>query len=170
MPIRNFYSLECGEVLTAETLIERLEDVEVYFPLHDVGIDLLVVKGKKFVSIQVKESRYFTKRKYKGTIGHSWHQIHKRKFIRDIEKVDFYVFLTFYPIVGEHKLSSFENKYLIVPTLDLEKLIKNKSSGSRKIYSFYFRFEGAKVIEKRDIITDYSKYLNNWSLIKRALK
>jgi hypothetical protein len=64
MPIRNLWSLESGEVVTAEAILDNIEDkdVQVYFPLHDIGTDLLVVKGKKHVSIQVKESRYFTKR------------------------------------------------------------------------------------------------------------
>ena len=66
MPIRNFWSLECGEVITAEALIENIEDCEVYFPLRGTGIDLLVVKDKKHAAIQVKESRYFTGRKKEG--------------------------------------------------------------------------------------------------------
>jgi hypothetical protein len=52
MPIRNLWSLECGEVITAEALLKNIKGCEVYFPFKDVGIDLLVVKGKKPVSIQ----------------------------------------------------------------------------------------------------------------------
>jgi len=47
MPIRNLWSLECGEVVTAEALLKNVKGCEVYFPVRDVGIDLLVVKGKK---------------------------------------------------------------------------------------------------------------------------
>jgi hypothetical protein len=45
------WSLECGEVLTAEALTEKFksEGVEIYFPLHDIGTDLLAVKGKNHV-------------------------------------------------------------------------------------------------------------------------
>jgi len=170
MPIRNLWSLECGEVVTAEAILENVKSAEVYFPLHDIGVDLLVVKGKKHGSIQVKESRYFTERERKGTIGHSWHQLHRKKFLRDKDKVDFYVFLTYMPKFGEHKLTSFENRFIIVPTKELEKLIKDKPSGKKEVYSFYFNFEGKKVVEKRDEITDYSEYLNRWNLIKDALE
>jgi hypothetical protein len=170
MPIRNLWSLESGEVVTAEAILENIKDSEVYFPLHDIGIDLLIVKGKKHVSIQVKESRYFTQRVLKGTKGHSWHQLHKRKFLRDKLKLDFYVFLTYLPQSGEHRLSSFENRFLIVPTSDLEKLIDGKPSGKKEIYSFYFNFEGQKVVEKRDTITDYSEYLSRWDLIEKGLQ
>jgi len=161
MPIRNLWSLECGEVLTAETLLENISDVEVYFQLHDTGIGLLVVKGKKHISIQVKESRYFSLRG-----GHSWHQIHKRKFVRDKGKVDFYIFLTYLPKFGEHKLASFENKFIIIPTKKLDKIIEKKPSGKKEIYSFYFNFEGKKITEIRDAPTDYSEFLNRWDLIK----
>lgn len=74
--------------------------------------------------------------------------------------MDFYVFLTQLP----------ENKFVIVPTKDLEKLIKNKPSGQNGVYRFYFNFEGKEVSEIRDEKTDYSKYLNNWDLIVNALK
>jgi hypothetical protein len=170
MPIRNLWSLECGEVLTAEAIIENVKGSEVYFPLHDIGTDLLVVKGKNHVSIQVKESRYFTKRVLKGTLGHSWHQLSKKKFLRDKGKVDFYIFLTYLLKVGEHRFNAFENKFIIIPTSELDKRIKTKNCGKKEIYSFYFNFEGKKVVEKRDVVTDYSEYLNRWNLIKEALE
>ncbi|MGD0072209.1 MAG: hypothetical protein ABSB71_11695 [Candidatus Bathyarchaeia archaeon] len=168
MPIRNMWSLECGEVLTAQAILDHVKGAEIYFPLHDIGTDLLVMMGCNHVSIQVKESRYFTQRVLKGTKGHSWHQVHKKKLEK--EKVDFYVFLTYLPRFGEHKMASFENKFIIVPTADLKKFAKNKNSGQTGIYSFYFNFEGKKVVDKRDGITDYSNYLDGWKLIKEALE
>src|SRR3972149_9506007 len=154
MPIRNLWSLECGEVVTAEAILENVKGAEVYFPLHDIGVDLLVVKGKKHVSIQVKESRYFTKRVSKGTLGHSFHQIKREKFLANKARVDFYVFLTYLPKLGEHRLSSFENKFVVIPTPELEKRIEAKNAGKSGIYRFYFNFEGKTVIEKRDDKTD----------------
>lgn len=172
MPIRNMWSLECGEVLTAEATLEHLKDavkdVEIYFPLHDIGTDLLVVNGCNHVSIQVKESRYFTHRMLRGSIGHSWHQIHKKKLEK--EKVDFYIFLTYLPKNGEHKIASFENKFIIVPTADLKKLTNDKNAVEKGIYSLYFHFDGNSVFDKRDGCTDYSKYLENWGLIQARLK
>lgn len=159
MPIRNLWSLECEEVITAEELLRNVKPCQVYFPLHDVGIDLLVVKGKKHVSIQVKESRYYTKRVWKGTRGHSWHSLGKKKFLRNKKKVDFYVFLTYLPRFGEHRMSKFENRFLVILTSKLAKRIKNKKTGKRGIYFFCFNFEGQKVVEKRDDLTDYSQYI-----------
>ena len=82
--------------------------------------------------------------------------------------MDFYVFLSYLPKFGEHKISSFENMFLIVPTTDLKKLVKKKS-GKNGSYSFYFNFEGKNVVEKRDNLTDYSQYLDGWKLIQEAL-
>lgn len=61
VPIRNVWSLEPGECIVAEEIMERLK-CEVYFPVRDVGLDLLIVKGDKHVGIQVKESRYYISR------------------------------------------------------------------------------------------------------------
>ena len=163
MPIRNLWSLECGEVITAEALLKNIKGCEVYFPVKDVGIDLLVVKGKKHVSIQVKESRYYPR-------NISWHMVFRNKFDRDRKRVDFYVFLTYLPKYGKHKLSKFENKFIIVPTSALARLIKEKKVDKRGRYSFYFNFKGNGVTEKRDETpTDYSEYLDRWGLIDNTL-
>ena len=49
------WSLESGEVVTAEAILENTGDAEVYFPLHNVGVDLPVAKNKKHVAVQVKD-------------------------------------------------------------------------------------------------------------------
>jgi hypothetical protein len=106
----------------------------------------------------------------KGTRGHSWHQLHKKKLEKG--KVDFYIFLTYYQKGGEHSPSPFEHRFIIISTSELERQIEKakKKSGEKGIFSFYFNFDGEKVIEKRDVPTDYSKYLNKWDLIEQALE
>ena len=169
MPIKNLWSLEPGECIVAEEFSKRLKDCQVYFPLHDKGIDLLLSKnkkdlgGKKNVGIQVKESRYYTE--------NSWHQIHQRKFERDLESVDFYVFVTYVPKYGIHKFNSFEKKFLIVPTKELEKRIVIKNPGKKGLYSFYFHFDKNVVIDRREKyadkeLTNYSEFLDAWHLIE----
>ena len=179
MPIKNLWSLEPGECLVAEELTKRLKDCRVYFPLHDKGIDLLLTKGKKHVGIQVKESRYYTwanKDASDPINGSSWHQIHQRKLQRDLESVDFYVFVTYVPKYGKHKFGSFENKFLIVPTKELEKKVAVKNPGKSGIYHFYFHFAENRVVEIRGKIAekelvkfrtsrDYSEFSDAWHLI-----
>jgi len=163
------WSLQPGECIVAEQILERLK-CEVYFPVHDTGIDLLVVRGDKKVGLQVKESRYFVGREKKGEIGNSWHHVDARKFQRDRNRVNFYVFLTYLPRLGVHRISSFDQKFVIVPTNVLEKNLKSKKSGKKGVYSFYFNFRDKHVTERRDKITDYAKYTDNWKLIDKTLK
>jgi hypothetical protein len=175
VPIRNLWSLEPGECIVAEEILDKLKDVEVYFPVHDVGIDLLIVKGKKHVGIQVKESRYYIGRAWKsGHVGHSWQQIKKIKFDKSKGRVDFYVFLTYLPIQAEHKVSSFGYKFLIVPSSELEKRMAVKDAGKKSIYSFCFHFQDKNVWDERvtvtldNPLTDYSRFLNAWQLMDKA--
>jgi len=92
MPVRNIWSLQPGECITAEEIMRKTK-CEVFFPLRDIGVDLLVVKGQRHVGVQVKESRYYSGRTWKsGHKGHSWHQIRKKRFLRNKDKVDFYVY------------------------------------------------------------------------------
>jgi hypothetical protein len=170
LPVRNLWSLEPGECIVAEEILERLKDCEVYFPAHDVGVDLLVVKGEKHVGIQVKESRYYVNRRWRrGHVGYSWHSIKKAKFLK--RKADFYIFLTYLPVVGEHKISRFENKFLIVPSAELERRMTVKDSGKNQIYSFCFHFEDGKVWDERvtvphNELTTYDEFVDAWHLIE----
>ena len=177
MPIRNMWSLNPGEVLTAERVSKEIPDCQVYFPLHDKGIDLSLVRGKKHCSIQVKESRLFESRKWSS----SWHQVsgtnvdpkpESRKIIPD-----FFVFLTYFPQYGETKLSKFDERYIIIPTTDLREKLHSKKASKGK-YSFYFVFsddgevwdtrEHTKRYEPGDGVP-YTAYLENWHLVEEAL-
>ena len=181
MPIRNIWSLNPGECITAEEIKGKTK-CEVFFPLWDVGIDLLVVKGQKHVGIQVKEFRYYrvgpSGRVYKwpsGHVGHSWHQIPKKKFLQSKDKVDFYVFLTYLDAPKGHKIK-FQNKFVVVHTAELEKRLAIKDPGKNEIYSFCFHFEGKSIWDERvtvgidNELTNYSDYLDAWHLIKQALE
>lgn len=177
MPVRNLWSLEPGECIVAEEILDKLKGVEVFFPVHDVGVDLLVVKGPKHVGIQVKESRYYTSRTWKsGHVGHSWHQLKRLKFERSRGKIDFYVFLTYLPILAEHKVSSFGYKFLIVSSSELERRIVVKDAGKKAIYSFCFHFQDKNVWDESvtatldEPLTEYSQFLNAWDLIEKALR
>jgi hypothetical protein len=165
LPIRNIWSLETGEAVTAEALLENVEGCEVYFPVRDVGVDLLVANGPRHVGVQVKESRY-----YQGpneAVGHSWHQLNARNL--EGLAADFYVFLTYVPRYGERSVRTFESRFVVVPFSDLKELVSGKSGGKKGVYSFYLSFEGDRVTETREGSIDYTMYLENWGLIKEAI-
>jgi hypothetical protein len=170
MPIRNLWSLEPAECIVAEELQQR--GFEVYFPIRDVGVDLLVTKGEEHIKIQVKESRYYPRHRWKsGHVGHSWHQVKERK-LRESE-ADFFIFLTYLPIHGEHKVSKFQNVFLIVPKHELEKRSEVKDSGKSKLFSFCFHFEKTQEVYDERItvpitneLADYSQFLGAWNLLQ----
>jgi hypothetical protein len=166
MPIRNIWSLETGEAMTAEALLENVKGCEVYFPVRDVGVDLLVANGPKHVGVQVKESRYY--QAPREAVGHSWHQL-KIRNVGDLG-ADFYIFLTYVPRYGERSVRTFDKLFVILPTADLKGLVAEKSAGKKGVYSFYLSFDGDSVTETREGRADYSEYLNRWDLISKALQ
>jgi hypothetical protein len=76
----------------------------------------------------------------------------------------------------EHKISRFDNKFLIVPSSELEKRITVKDAGKKRIFNFCFHFEDGRVWDERvtvsleNKLTDYSQFLEAWNLIEQALK
>ena len=171
MPLRNMWSLNPGEVLVAEEILKNVPRCELYFPVHDVGIDLLVVKGKQYCGIQVKESRYFPGRS-QSIREHSWHQVKGKNLNPDApsnrKMPDIFVFLTYLPNYEPTKISSFRQSYIIIPLENLRTKMGAKRP-SRGVYSFYFCFEGKQVSEIRDGPEDYSEFLDNWDLVDQAL-
>jgi hypothetical protein len=157
MPLRNLWSLNPGELRVAEKLLEIIPGSAVYFPVRDMGIDLLLATGTKHVSIQVKESRY-----YEYKIPRSWHQVSDGN-LRPGPKSkrvipDYFIFLTYLPNVNNWP--TIAEQYLIVPSADLVSLTSGKRLSQGK-YSFYFRFEEDRVSDIREKpAVDYTKFLD----------
>ncbi|MEM2704524.1 MAG: hypothetical protein QXR45_15355 [Candidatus Bathyarchaeia archaeon] len=186
MPVRNLWSLEPGECLVAERIFEELEGCEVYFPLRDVGVDLLIVKGSGHVGVQVKESRYYYTVRWRsvdprGHVGHSWHRVSREKFQKSLDRVGFYIFVTYVHRLEESRektrTSFFETKFLVVPTRELEKRMEIKRPVKGGVYSFCFHFEDGKAWDEDVNIQDesmkplagYSQYIDVWHLLSEAL-
>lgn len=176
MPIRNLWALEPDECTVAEEVLLKVRPSDVYFPVHDVGVDLLVARGKTHQGVQVKGSRYY-KRNRSGTIPrrrwHSWHQAAARKLARP--GPDYYVFVTYLPVAGRHGEERFKKEFLVVPTGILRQNVTHKNGGKKGTFSFYFRFERNEVLdiresEDRTDWNDYTKFLNNWDLLSVSLR
>ena len=175
MAVKNFWSFNPGETLVAEELLVQLRDkIELYFPIKDTGIDIVAItrKAKKVVTFQVKESRYYDKGK-----GFAWHQEHKKTFLRNKHRVDFYVFVIYYPgyLAGTKKKDKFVIHYIVVPGDEIQERIKYKKFNKAGKYSFYFKIDGDKVFdvrepaserEKKSSAFDYSEFLNAWGKVR----
>lgn len=163
--MKNFYSLNPGEFFTAEELSRKRKDLEIYFPIKDIGADFLTINSKtrRTCRIQVKESRYFGKEE-PGYLWHSWHTVSIKKLKQDT--ADIFIFITYVPVVKGHK-TSFKQEYIVIPRKTLLNIcLKQKKLTKHKDYVFYFSFDVPKKIrEIRDGKLNFTKYHNNWDLI-----
>ena len=176
MPIKNMYSFEPGECLAAEWIAEHLgTGCRLYFPIKDKGVDLLVERKGRTITVQVKESRYYEEGTAKGYTGFAFHQMYKHQLESAKGQVDFFVFLTYLPVESETGKMRFTHRYLVVPTSELAKRAVLKNTGSSKKYRFYFHYGDNEIIDIRDTSgvprkwKDYTKFDDAWTLMKRAL-
>lgn len=136
-----------AELKVASELLSR--GYEVYTPLSDVGIDLLVLK-KNLVPcfIQVKYSKWFPRAKC------YWQVLSTKSFNRVTSDRTFCIFLL-------------EDKYLIVPYRFIQKHDKSLYEKTKKNERYVFKFKiiNGKMIENRSKI-DFSKFLNNWETLE----
>ena len=155
--------------------------VDVYFPLHDRGIDILAVRGSHHCSLQVKESQYFSHNTKRTSLPHSWHQIRESNINPPVSSKktppDFVVFLTYCPLYDDKVLSKFEEEYIVIPLQELKERLPDKRP-SKGTYSFYFTYVDGKAKDIREHIrgfqpgsgVDYSGFMDNWPLIDQALE
>jgi hypothetical protein len=177
--LRNLWSLDPAEAVVACELQKR--KLHVFFPAKDVGIDMIVIKdvlkeNRKAVAIQVKGSRYFDWKDEFGGYG-GWFKLSRRKMERDIEIVDFYVFVLFHSKPSKTGYEKFERDFFIIPANDFNERIIHYYRGGDMVnmYLRVFEYQGEKkIIDYRGITKknrekslsdswrDYSTYVNNW--------
>ena len=141
---------KAGELQVAGELLRRGYDV--FVPFVDAGIDLVAKVDERFVSVQVKESKFYpSRRRY-------WQEIRKKPFDRNKGKDVFYVFVL---------RRGAEINYLVVPSLWIEKHadefhfdVKNQK------WRFFFKLEDGKAIEVRKSQLNLTPFLNNWEQFK----
>ena len=151
--MKNFYALNPGEFFVAQEIAEKRPDLQLYFPIKDVGVDLLAIQPKgKPVSIQVKESRMFER-------GHTWHQVREER----LESADIFIFISYVPVEKGGR-TVFANDFVVVPQAELASLCEGKKK-AKGTFSFYFKNEGSRLLETRDGIRDVSRFKNAWHLI-----
>lgn len=141
---------KASELQVAAELLRR--GYNTFLPFVDAGIDLVAKVNERFVSIQVKKSRFYPNQ------GVYWQQIRKKPFDRNKGKDVFYVF------VLRHET---EINYLVVPSLWIEKHadefyfdVKNQK------WFFYFKLEDGRALEVRKSQLDMTPFLNRWDVLK----
>ena len=181
MVIKNIWSLNVDEAIVAEKIKKELgKKYEVFFPInsHLKDIDLLVQNPKtgKSRAVQVKGSRTWNvkgSRRKKlgwGEINSSWFKIKKSSIFSTANKIDFFIFITHEVEITTQNRTMKQN-YLVIPLNDFRKITKNKKKTPKSgNYWYYFVVKDKKAVDTRDTKSrdpiDFSKYLNNFDLLK----
>ena len=181
MTIKNIWSLNVDEAIVAEKIKKELgNDYEVFFPINSQlkDIDLLVQNPKtgKSKSVQVKGSRTYLPQNSEinfvgwGDIRTSWNQVKESSIFSPTNKIDFFIFVRHQEELTTKKRRIIQN-YLIIPINDFRKITKNKKK-MRKGHTYHYIFvvKNNKAVDisgsKSGKPIDFSKYLNNFSLLR----
>ena len=142
-----------GELLVAGELLSQGYDV--FIPFVDAGIDLVAKVGKRFVQIQVKQSKLYQR---EGKPTHYWQTLRKKTFDRNKGNDIFYVF------VLKHET---EINYLIIPSLWIDQNADKFDLDKNERWQFYFTpIKEEKIKEVRKSGLDMTPFLNNWNILK----
>lgn len=141
---------KAGELELAAKLLR--EGYYVFLPLVDAGIDLVAKINDRFISLQVKKSRFYP------SMGVYWQEIRKKPFDHNKGENVFCVFVL---------RRGTDTNYLVVPSLWIERHsdefyfdVKNQK------WFFYFRLEDGKALEARKSKLDMTRFLNQWDILR----
>jgi hypothetical protein len=182
--MKTLFTVHAGEFLVGSEVENRINNVNIWIPSKDKGIDLLVTNSKnsQAVSIQVKFSRDFLVTHMedifqKGLLACGW-WTHSRKKIQ-ASRADYWVFV----------LQAFDPKktqYIIIQPQELDQRLSKIHGSSDRIQSYLWVTEKAKCWEarglsKKDQILianhayvneerNFTRYLNAWKNLEQRLK
>ena len=150
-----------GELQIIDDL-QKNHKFEIYLPLKDKGLDFIGLKNNSSIQVQVKTSK-FQKNSY------YWIDLHKNKMV--YSKNTFYIFVLY--VLPRRKMMGKRKNYLIIPSLDLKKMISNNKLSSKKSDSnvlnifIYPDIENNKWMYKgKGRTVDLTKYWNNFKYLE----
>lgn len=173
--MKPLFTIHEGEFLVGEYISRKFKDkCDVYVPVKDRGIDILVTYKKKRIppiGIQVKFSRGFNDRHKTPDqfITRGWYTLDPQKVRKS--PADLWVFAI---LTLRH-----DAYYVVIPQSELRKRIPRKCPKRWHLYITVYKGDrcydtrGLKNTKVRQLIDsncieprrDYTKYLNNWKLI-----
>ena len=173
MAIKNFWSLSIDEAIAAEEIKRRLgKGYEIFFPvnsqLKDIDLIIFNLQSGRATTVQVKGSR---SHENKGD-QYAWIVVKERSIFDTTNKTDFFIFVWHVETHNQGK-RNIEQAYIVIPISELKKICKTEKVKRRTgYYHFYFWTDLKKRAcdypteknAKKEI--DFSKYLNNFKLLK----
>jgi|SRR3989344_5711879 len=179
MAIKNIWSLNIDEALVIDKIKQELKkDYEVFMPanaqLKDIDLLLFNLKKKKVSTMQVKGSRTYEPKKSEieryGEGSAAWITIRKDSIFKPKYNINFFIFVLHNFINGNIK-KEIKIDYLIIPTSKFRELVLKKKIRKGNKYHFFIWIDskGKRVFDfnNRKEIIPYSKYLNDWDLLRR---
>ena len=174
--MKPLFTIHEGEFLVGEYISRKLKDrYDVYVPVKDRGIDLLVAHRRKRLpplGIQVKFSRGFNDRHKTPDefLTRGWYTLNPQK-VRE-SPADLWVFAI---LTLRH-----EAYYVVIPHRELRKRVPRRSPGPWHVYITVYKEDrcydtrGLKNTQVRRILDhgcnwphrDYSDYLNEWNQLE----
>lgn len=129
---------------------------EIYTPIRDNGIDLIMEKNNVFLQLQIKTSLYQRKKYF-------WFDIYKSKM--RYGKNIFYVFVC--KCLDRRKFMGKKENFLILNSLDLKKMLTNgeippqaKKKDVHSLFIYPEQNENKWYFRGKGKIIDFTKFLN----------
>ena len=178
MGIKNLWSLNVDEAILSEKIGKELgKEYQVFFPvnsqLKDIDLIIYNLKTQKTKSIQVKGSRtYVPKRSEAKKLENartSWNVIKSESIFSPTNEIDFFIFVLHQEDMKSSSRQIIQN-YIVIPIKDFRNITKNEKE-MRKTGHYHYSFATLKkkaieVNNTKNKGIDFSKYLNNFDLLK----
>ena len=144
--------------------LQNNQNVEIYLPMKDKGIDFIGVGNNNSVQIQVKTSKFQKEQYY-------WFDLYKNKII--YSENTFYIFVLY--VLPRRKMMGKSKNFLIIPSTDLKNYVSEnfvpKKNDENCLNLFIYPNEKDKtwIYKNKGSTLDLTSYWNNFSPIKNTL-
>ena len=144
--------------------LQNNQNVEIYLPMKDKGIDFIGVGNNNSVQIQVKTSKFQKEQYY-------WFDLYKNKII--YSENTFYIFVLY--VLPRRKMMGKSKNFLIIPSTDLKNYVSEnfvpKKNDENSLNLFIYPNEKDKtwIYKNKGSTLDLTSHWNNFSPIKNTL-
>ena len=144
--------------------LQNNQNVEIYLPMKDKGIDFIGVGNNNSVQIQVKTSKFQKEQYY-------WFDLYKNKMI--YSENTFYIFVLY--VLPRRKMMGKSKNFLIIPSSDLKNYVSEnfvpKKNDENCLNLFIYPNEKDKtwIYKNKGSTLDLTSHWNNFSPIKNTL-
>ena len=144
--------------------LQNNQNVEIYLPMKDKGIDFIGVGNNNSVQIQVKTSKFQKEQYY-------WFDLYKNKMI--YSENTFYIFVLY--VLPRRKMMGKSKNFLIIPSTDLKNYVSEnfvpKKNDENCLNLFIYPNEKDKtwIYKNKGSTLDLTSHWNNFSPIKNTL-